>query len=204
MARARGHRTGVTTTIRIRRHAPAALLAGGLIVLTACNGSSSGSDAAPKKPPKTSTPSQSAATPPSPTSDPRAPIAAAYQKYWDEKVAAYAQASVQGTELKKYAVAEAYSQAATEVKALKTKGLVATGKPVLAPKVTSVDTERKVPQGSLTDCTDVSQWKLVKQSSGQEVTLPDKRLTKYVTKVVAEKWYGRWVIVRVTPEDRTC
>ncbi|MET8956076.1 hypothetical protein ACWEO4_39990 [Streptomyces sp. NPDC004393] len=127
-----------------------------------------------------------------------------YRKYWDEKVKAYAKASVLGTDLKKYAVAEAYLQAEAEVKALKAKGLVATGKPVLAPKVDSVDTKRKVPLGSLTDCTDVSRWTLVKKSNGQEVSLPQDRLTKYVTKVVAEKWYGSWVIVRVTPEKQTC
>ncbi|MCT9010292.1 hypothetical protein ACWGKW_39740 [Streptomyces sp. NPDC054766] len=140
----------------------------------------------------------------SPSTDPGAPIESAYRRYWDEKVAAYAKASVEGTDLKKYAVAEAYSAAVTEVNALKAKGLIATGEPMLAPKVTSVDTKRQVPQGSLTDCTDVSRWRLVKQASGKEVTLPKGRLTKYVTRVVAEKWYGHWVIVRVTPEEKTC
>ncbi|MFF8177821.1 hypothetical protein [Streptomyces chartreusis] len=173
------------------------------MALTACSGNPSGGDAAPKASPSASAPSQSAASPSS-SPDPGAPIAAAYRKYWDEKIEAYAQASVQGTDLKKYAVAAAYSQAATEVKALRSKGLVATGRPVLAPKVTSVDTDRKVPQGQLTDCTDVAPWKLVKEASGREVTLPAERLTKYVTKVVAEKWYGRWVIVRVTPEAKPC
>ncbi|GGJ60669.1 hypothetical protein [Streptomyces brasiliensis] len=138
------------------------------------------------------------------SADPGAPLEAAYRKYWDEKVKAYGKASIEGTDLKKYAVAEAYTQAETEVKALKAKGLVATGKPVLAPTVTSVDTARKTPQGSLTDCTDISRWELVKQSSGQAVTLPKGRLTKYVTKVAAEKWYGHWVIVKVTPEDQAC
>nr|WP_107905382.1 hypothetical protein [Streptomyces chartreusis] len=174
------------------------------MLLTACNDNSSGNDSAPKESPRTSAPTQSATATAPESPDPEAPIAAAYQKYWEEKIEAYAQASVQGTELKKYAVAAAYSQAATEVKALKSKGLVATGRPVLAPKVTSVDTDRKVPQGQLTDCTDVAPWKLVRKSTGTEVTLPAERLTKYVTKVVAEKWYGRWVIVRVTPEAKPC
>ncbi|MGW0969872.1 hypothetical protein [Streptomyces sp. NPDC002516] len=136
--------------------------------------------------------------------DPGAPIETVYRKYWDEKIAAYAKASIEGTDLKKYAVAEAYSTAETEVNGLKAKGLIATGKPLLAPKVTSVDTERQVPRGSLVDCTDVSKWKLVKRVSGEEVSLPKGRLTKYVTKVVAEEWYGHWVIVRVTPEAKAC
>ncbi|MFH8698942.1 hypothetical protein [Streptomyces chartreusis] len=200
MTRARGCRSGIAAD-RSRRRAAAALLAGALMALAACSNNPSGDDAAPKASPSAS---ESPIASPSPSADPGAPIAAAYQKYWDEKVAAYAQASVQGTELKKYAVAAAYSQAATEVKSLKSKGLVATGKPVIAPKVTSVDTDRQVPQGSLTDCVDVGAWKLVRESSGREVTLPAERLTKYVTKVVAEKWYGRWVIVRVTPEAKPC
>jgi hypothetical protein len=61
-----------------------------------------------------------------------------------------------------------------------------------------------VPQGSLIDCTDVSKWKLVKASTGQAVALPKGRRTKYITKVVAEKWYGQWVIVRATPVDQAC
>ncbi|MFF2515546.1 hypothetical protein [Streptomyces sp. NPDC058086] len=195
-----------TSAVRARNSAALISLIGCCTVaLTACsdNGSTD-SKAKGTSSPSASAPSTPAETTVSPSVDPGAPIETAYRKYWDEKVAAYAKASVKGTNLKKYAVAEAYSAAETEVNALKTKGLVATGKPVLAPKVTSVDTKRQVPQGSLTDCTDVSQWKLVKQASGEEVTLPEGRLTKYVTKVVAEKWYGHWVIVKVTPEERTC
>lgn len=111
---------------------------------------------------------------------------------------------MQGTQLKKYAVAEAYAAAETEVKWLKSKGFVTTGQPTLSPKVTSVDLQRQVPQGSLTDCTDVSRWKVVKASTGQEVTLPKGRRTKYVTKALAEKWYGHWVIVKVTAENQAC
>jgi hypothetical protein len=128
----------------------------------------------------------------------------AYRKYWQEKARAYAQASVEGTELKKYAVAQAYTSAEAEVNALRSKGLVTKGTPVIAPKVTSVDTSRQVPRGSLTDCTDVSKWTLVRKSDGQAVSLPEGRRTKYVTRVVAEKWYGRWVIVSVAPEDQAC
>ncbi|MET8571946.1 hypothetical protein [Streptomyces sp. NPDC004783] len=174
--------------------------------LTGCSTNSSADD--PRHAPPSTTSATVSGSPSTrsaaPSPDPGAPIEAAYRKYWEEKVKAYAKASVQGTDLKKYAVAEAFTAAEMEVQALKTKGLVATGKPVLAPKVTSVDNKRKVPQGTLSDCTDVSGWTLVQQSNGADVTLPDDRLTRYVTKAVAEKWYGRWVIVKVTPEDRSC
>jgi hypothetical protein len=191
------------SAVHFRKTAAASLTLCAALALTACS-SSDGKDEASDASPTVQPSSTPAETSSSPSADPGAPVEAAYRKYWDEKVKAYAKASVQGTDLKKYAVAEAYLQAEAEVKALKAKGLVATGKPVLDPKVDSVDAKRKVPQGSLTDCTDVSQWTLVKKSNGQEATLPKDRLTKYVTKIVAEKWYGNWVIVKVTPEDQTC
>ncbi|MEU9918945.1 hypothetical protein [Streptomyces sp. NPDC051001] len=149
-------------------------------------------------------PSTPTATSPSPSADPGAAVETAYRNYWDAVVNAYGKGSVQGTDLKKYAVAEAYLQVKTDVKALKTKGIVATGKPVLAPKVDSVDANRQTPRASLTDCTDISQWTLVKKSTGKAVALPEGRRTKYVTKVEAEKWYGSWVIIKVTPEDQPC
>lgn len=189
---------------RTQGHAIAALLASSLVALAGCGDDSPKHDAAETDSASAATPSTPTDTSASRSAGSGAPLEAAYRKYWDEKVKAYAKASVQGTDLKKYAVAEAYLQAEAEVKSLKAKGFVATGKPVLDPKVDSVDTKRKVPQGSLTDCTDVSQWTLVEKSTGQEVSLPKGRLTKYVTKVVAEKWYGSWVIIKVTPEDQPC
>lgn len=193
-------------TVCARKLAIILLAAGAVVTLTSCGTDSSADDPrhAPPSPSPPAASDSSSTRPVAPSADPGDPIEAAYRKYWEEKVKAYAKASVQGTDLKKYAVAEAFTTAEMEVQALKTKGLVAKGKPVLAPKVTSVDNNRKVPQGTLSDCTDVSDWTLMQQSTGADVTLPDDRLTKYVTKAVAEKWYGRWVIVKVTPEDRTC
>ncbi|WP_143674031.1 hypothetical protein [Streptomyces caniscabiei] len=205
--RATQRRTGLTCA-RVRAYAITLLFACSLTALAGCSDDSRQNEAAENDKAKAS-PSQAPSSPTAetsaaPSADPGAPIEAAYRKYWDEKVKAYEKASLQGTDLREYAAAEAFAQAEAEVKSLKAKGLVATGKPVLAPRVTSVDTERQVPQGSLTDCTDVSQWTLVKQSDGTAVTLPEGRLTRYVTKVVAEKWYGHWVIVKVTPEDQKC
>ncbi|WP_327714026.1 hypothetical protein OG381_00280 [Streptomyces sp. NBC_00490] len=188
--------------VRARTYA-ATLLVTGSLALAGCSESTTKDDASESKAPSAA-PSTPTAASGSPSADPGAAVEALYRKYWDEKVKAYGKASVQGTDLKKYAVAEAYLQDETEVKALKAKGLVATGKPVLAPEVDSVDMKRKTPHASLTDCTDVSQWTLVKKSSGQAVTLPQGRLTKYITKVEAEKWYGNWVIVKITPQDQTC
>ncbi|MER6186807.1 hypothetical protein [Streptomyces sp. NPDC001652] len=201
MTRATRRKTG-HRGVRARTYATALLVTGSL-ALAGCSEDTAKDDASESKTPS-AVPSTATATSASPSADPGAAVEAVYRKYWDEKVKAYGKATVQGTDLKKYAVAEAYLQDVTEVKALKAKGFVATGKPVLAPEVDSVDMKRKTPRASLTDCTDISQWTLVKKSSGQAVTLPEGRLTKYITKVEAEKWYGNWVIVKVTPEDQTC
>ncbi|MFF3617257.1 hypothetical protein [Streptomyces sp. NPDC002580] len=189
----------------VRKAALTSLIGCLTVALAACSGNDA-KDGSTKRTASSAapSPSTSAETIAPPNTDAEGPIERAYRRYWDEKVAAYAKASVKGTSLKTYAVAEAYAATETEVNALKAKGLIAIGKPTLTPKVTSVNTKRQVPQGLLTDCTDVSQWKLIRQSSGEEVTLPKGRLTQYVTKVVAEKWYGHWVIVKVTPEEKPC
>jgi hypothetical protein len=194
------------SAIPVCRHAAIAVAAASSLVSLAGCSSESPEDAAVKKSPAVTAgaPSTSAATSASPSADSRAQIEAVYRRYWDAKVQAYAKASIQGTDLKNYAVAEAYTQAETEVKALKAKGLVATGRPLLSPTVTAVDTRHMTPRGSLTDCTDVSDWTLVTKSTGRKVTLPAGRLTKYVTKVTAEQWYGTWVIVKVDPKEQAC
>lgn len=200
------------TSVRAGKGVCALLLASSMAVLTGCSKDTDRGDDAKVPLPSSSSASPTAqaspraTVPPSATADTgvAAVIEDVYRKYWQEKTKAYAQASVEGTELKKYAVAQAYTSAETEVKALRNKGLVTKGTPLIAPEVTSVDTSRQVPRGSLTDCTDVSNWALVRKSDGQAVSLPEGRRTKYVTRVVAEKWYGRWVIVQVSPEDRSC
>jgi hypothetical protein len=192
--------------VSVCRHAAIAVaVASSLAGLAGCSSDSPKDAAVQKSPAATSAaPSTPAATSASPGADSAALIEAAYRKYWDAKVQAYGKASVQGTDLRKYAVAQAYAQAETEVKALRAKGLVATGQPALSPTVTSVDMKRQTPRGLLTDCTDVSDWSLLKRSTGQKVTLPASRLTKYVTRVTAERWYGQWVIVKVLPEEQAC
>ncbi|MFH8737584.1 hypothetical protein [Streptomyces sp. NPDC017964] len=174
--------------------------------LTACStqdeGSKGGNSPSPKS---TISSSPSATASPSPSeSGPRAEVEAAYRHYWDEMIDAYAQGSMKGTAFKEYAVAQAYSTADAEVKILAKKGYVSTGRPSIDPRITKVDTSKKTASSTFTDCVDITKWKLVKRSTGSDVKLPGDRLTRYISEVRAEKWYGHWVIVKVEQEARSC
>ncbi|UDL96818.1 hypothetical protein [Streptomyces longhuiensis] len=152
-------------------------------------------------PKASSTPSASPS--PSATGE-AAEVQRAYEGYWKATVAAYAKGAIEGTDIKKYAVAEALSDTKSDVVGLKQQGYVARGKPSLSPKYGGVDDSRKTPRSTFTDCVDITKWTLVKKSNGEEVQLPKERLTRYVSNVIAEKWYGHWVIVRATQEEKKC
>ncbi|MET8210337.1 hypothetical protein ABZT51_30730 [Streptomyces sp. NPDC005373] len=176
--------------------------------LTACSthddGSKDGKSPSPAAHSANSS-SPSATASPSPSeSGPKGEVEAAYRHYWDEMVDAYAQASTKGTDFKKYAVAQAYATADAELKILAKKGYVSTGRPSIDPRITKVDTSRKTARSTFTDCVDITKWNLVKKSTGSAVKLPGDRLTRYISKVTAEKWYGHWVIVKVEQEARSC
>lgn len=131
-------------------------------------------------------------------------MVAAYSGYWNEKVAAYARASTNGTQLKTYAVGEALAAAERELTALSKRGYAATGKPQTTPTVTAVRTTGKVPSATISDCVDVSAWTLVDGASKKPIALPSQRLKRYVSNVTAERWGRHWVILKATQENRTC
>lgn len=188
--------------VRIRKHATAVLLAGSLVALAGC---SSGSEASPSESSPTATPSAS----PSSTADPEEEAAsrailADYRRYWDEKEQAYAHASLDGTELNKYAVGTAFATTKQDLKALKSSGQIAQGKVRLSPEIRTMDLTRKVPSATVRDCVDITGWKLVNASTRKEIELPKERLTRYVSIVKAEKWGDRWVVLSTTREANKC
>ncbi|MER6442806.1 hypothetical protein ABT275_41875 [Streptomyces sp. NPDC001185] len=128
----------------------------------------------------------------------------AYRHYWDEKAAAYGKASMSGTRLETYAKGNALGLAQSDLKNLKTSGQVTTGEPRIDPQVISLDLQKKVPLAKISDCVDVSTWKVLDAKTKREVALPEDRRTKYVSNVTAEKWGKRWIVLDVKPEDRAC
>ncbi|MGW7362940.1 hypothetical protein ACWGI8_05790 [Streptomyces sp. NPDC054841] len=176
-----------------------------LAVLTSCSNHDGSRDAsrpsAGFSPTSSSTPSPSS----SQTADPHAQaVLASYNHYWDAKAAAYAKASVAGSDLERYAVGEARTAVEYEVKGLAEKGFVTTGEPSRSPSVMKIDMSRRVPTATLRDCVDVSSWKLVERKSGRVVKLPEERRTKYISIVTAERWNGQWVILRAQQKDQGC
>ncbi|MEV6796408.1 hypothetical protein AB0M87_31455 [Streptomyces sp. NPDC051320] len=131
-------------------------------------------------------------------------VLAVYSNYWREVTAAYAQATVSGTDLNTYAVGTARLQAQQETASLKDGGLVMTGRPVSKATVTTMDRKRTVPQATIQDCLDVTNWKMVKRKTRKEMPLPKDRLKRYISVVTAEVWDGKWVIVKTTPQARAC
>ncbi|MFG2425186.1 hypothetical protein ACGFWD_40040 [Streptomyces sp. NPDC048448] len=190
------------TFVRIRNYATAALLTGGLMALAACGSGNSSEDTGKDPATRTSTPAATSSADPEATA--KVQLLDAYRHYWDEKTAAYAKASMSGTKLEAYAKGDALGLAQSDLKNLKTSGQVTTGKPRIDPQVTSLDLQKKVPLAEITDCVDVSAWKVLDAKTKSEVALPKNRRTKYVSNVTAERWGKRWIVLDVKPEDRAC
>lgn len=114
------------------------------------------------------------------------------------------QAYIEGTDIKKYATGAALATVQSETKAMQKAGQVTTGKPGSTPEVTAINLGHKVPNATITDCMDVSQWKLVDQKTKNVVELPKERLTKYVDIISVEKWGKQWVVLKETPQERKC
>ncbi|MFE9121437.1 hypothetical protein [Streptomyces sp. NPDC007172] len=188
------------TRVRTQRLAGTAVAcAVGAGALVGCGSSSSDESDAPS-------PSVSASN--SASSDPdqaaKDKVLAAYRGYWDAQVKAYAKASPVGTGLEKYAFDKALGKADSELAALKLAGNVIKGEPKLSPKVTAVSLNESPKKATITDCVDVTNWKLVKEKTGEEVKLPKERLTRFVTTISARTVGDTWMIVETQQQDRTC
>lgn len=181
-----------------------ALVGCSVFTLTAC---SSDSDAGNAKPSDTVSKSPKEVAP-SKTSDPRAAaekeVLDAYDRMWAEQVKAYAKADPKGTKLSTYSAAVALAQTKNDLKGLKAKGIITTGKPSHDVKVTGMKPDKQVPSAGLSDCLDTAGWKFVYRKSGKAVAMPENQLKSYVMEIQAEKWGKQWKIVDVKPQDRAC
>ncbi|MFD3959214.1 hypothetical protein ACFWRG_32720 [Micromonospora tulbaghiae] len=134
----------------------------------------------------------------------KAEVLAVYRSYWDAQVKAYAKASPVDTGLDKYAFDKALGKAESELVALRLNGNVIKGEPKLSPEVTAVNLDESPKKATITDCVDVTNWKLVKEKTGEEVKLPKERLTRFVTTINARTVGDKWMIVETQQQDRSC
>lgn len=205
MTRAQRRPSGFTA-VRIRKHATALLIAGGLVALTAC-GSGGESDGSAKSPAPTSSapgPETSSASA-DPQAQAKEAVLQAYEDFWAAQVKAYGQADIKGTDLKKYATKEALGRAMGDVLVMKNAGTATKGAPTHKARVTSLTLTGSVPKASLSDCLDISGWKTVKTKTGAVQPFPSNQPLRYVTTAKAEKWGQQWMITELTPDgNRTC
>lgn len=176
-------RVRVSTT-PLRQRGALALLLATLSTVSACTTSEPTSQK-PTSPPSSSSPAPPTATKETPEEAAKKEAIAAYQAYWTELPKAFAVPAVEGTDLKRYAAAEALN------------GRLMTGKPVLSNlTVTGTELEKKTPNASVSVCLDVSNWKFTDKKTGKPAPVASGAVSKYVITSLLERWDGSWKVLK--------
>ncbi|MFI9772121.1 hypothetical protein ACIHJG_35455 [Streptomyces sp. NPDC052415] len=183
--------------VRFRNGAAASLAL--VAALAACS-SSDETDNRSDTNPATSAPAESAPPSADPTQAAEAEVIARYRAYWGEMERVYATASVEGTDIKKYAALAALSRPEHDAERMKKTGRVFTGSVTVNSPDAEVHLNRKVPNATITSCLDVSQWKATDKDTGDPLPLPSERLTKYITIATLERWDDGWKVIEDEPQ----
>lgn len=188
----------------------AALSCATALTLSACsdNGEDSG-DKARKKPAASASPTESV-TPSANAEDPdqlvKKEILAVYGHFRQEQARAYAKGTIKGTDVQKYATADAFGAVKVDLMSLKKAGNVGRGAPVVHAGVedVTVNLTAKVPKAKIRDCLDVSGWTVVNKETGKTLPSPEGQLKRYVNDVSLEKWGEKWLVLTDTAQSRGC
>ncbi|MFD8952810.1 hypothetical protein ACFV0B_28620 [Streptomyces xanthophaeus] len=157
-------------------------------------------------------PSPSATVPAAPSASASAdPLAAdkaevhtAFGRYWDVLTEAYAKSDSTGTALKDVASGGAIAQTESGLANLRKAGHVLVGKAQHSNTAVEFKDGPMLKTAVITDCVDVSQWKVVDKKTGKEVALPPERLVRYVSTLTAEKWPTGWVVIEEKFQGQAC
>lgn len=189
------------------RAAATTLLVGAAALLAACTGPQPG-----PSPSTASAPTTAASTPqttPTPTLDPaveaaKAAVLAAYQEYWDVKVAAFADPSVNpGAELERVAIDTAFTDITTALHLYRSHGIELVGAPLLAPEVAGVENGDEA-TATIVDCVDSSDWTPQYVKTGDSAQVPGAA-SRVVTRSTAVIYAGHWTIrTSVADREATC
>ncbi|WP_327249886.1 hypothetical protein [Streptomyces sp. NBC_01320] len=190
------------TGLRDRNHIRSAALLFAACALTAVSACSSGDSSTSKAPKETPTPAaRQSSKPADPTDTAKNEAIDTYKQYWHEMQRSYAQASTDGTDLSKYAAGVALVRVEQDTKDLKKASQVFTGNVTVgSPTVTRLDTDRKVPNATISSCLDVSNWDLLDQKTKKKAVMPTDRLTKYVNISTIERWPDGWKVIKDEPQ----
>lgn len=176
--------------VRYRSAVSAALVA--FAALAAAAGcSASGGDTAKKSPsPTTASPTTAVSAA---EAQARKDVIAAYQGMNDEQVKAYANSSLEGSSITKYATGAALRDTKDTVFVNLQNGIIVKGEP----KVTitegdvAIDTSGK--RATLRVCFDLNTWESVDKKTGKSVT-PPHQVKRYTTVAHLQKQGSRWLV----------
>ncbi|MGW1894177.1 hypothetical protein ACWCP6_28610 [Streptomyces sp. NPDC002004] len=117
-----------------------------------------------------------------------------------EQMKAYRKASAKGTEVEKYATAEALGQIRNDLARMKEAGTVVRGEIRHHAKVTGLDMEATTPKATLADCVDLSKYQTYDIKARKVIPLPSAQPLRYVMTAKAERWHGRWMVTSLNPQ----
>ncbi|MEU9095931.1 hypothetical protein [Streptomyces sp. NPDC048428] len=191
-------------TVRKKRTAVLSGIVPLALLLAGCGG---GDDSAKPSaaPPAASSPVPSA-SPADPNAVEKTAVLASYASMWVEQMKAYRKADAKGTDLEKYATAEALGQFRNDLDRMKAAGTVVRGDLVHdATKVTAVNLDATTPTATVQDCMDISKWQTYSTRKNQVLPMPSNQPRRYVATATAEKWEDGWIITKFTPDGaRSC
>ena len=124
----------------------------------------------------------------------------AYRDYWDVKVAALADPTVDpSADLAQVAIDTAFTDVTSSVELLRRDGIEVVGAPELEPEVTDIEIGTE-PTATIIDCVDSTDWTPQFVESGESAQAPGVAL-RVVTTSTAVLYSGRWTI-RTSVADR--
>ncbi|MFF3214118.1 hypothetical protein ACFYYB_26010 [Streptomyces sp. NPDC002886] len=172
------------------------------LLLVGCGGGSDGKAA-------TDPPAVATSSPPTASVDPQAAektaVLAAYNAMSAEQAKAYRVADAKGTDLEKYATAEALGQIRNDLARMQEAGTVVRGEIGHDAKVTALDMTPTTPKATLSDCVDLSKYERYSTKRKEVIPLPTQQPLRYVMTVTAERWEGRWMVTVInTQGGPTC
>ncbi|MGW6945114.1 hypothetical protein ACWGF3_39720 [Streptomyces xanthophaeus] len=127
-------------------------------------------------------------------------VLAAYSAMSAEQLKAYRVADAKGTELEKYATAEALGQIRNDLARMKEAKTLVRGDIGHQAEVTALDLEAATPKATLSDCVDLSKYETYDTGAQKVIPLPAGQPLRYVMAVTAERWDGRWMVTAINPQ----
>ncbi|MFD8347085.1 hypothetical protein ACFV2C_33070 [[Kitasatospora] papulosa] len=193
-----------TRQTRLRTRALALCGAVGLLLgLTGCSGGSD--DARPQMLPSAASSAASESASADPDAVEKAAVLAAYSAMSREQMAAYRTASAKGTELERYATAEALGQIRNDLARMQEAGTVVRGELAHDAEVTALDMDAQTPTATLSDCVDLARYETYDSKARKVIPLPTEQPLRYVMTASAQRWDGRWMVTGLdTRGGQTC